>query len=167
MKSYSVGNLTMVQSPTFTNNNEIFSQQFLCYLFMDFLQCVHRRFFCLHRFLGFVLAYLNRQLKGRKETNQYSVGKMALYSIGRHSFGSQIPHMSIEVDKAKIETIKKLPPPTSKNVVRTFLGHAKLLEKDASFYFYQECINTFCTLREKLTNTPIVVVPDSNLPFKL
>ncbi|XP_070003267.1 uncharacterized protein [Nicotiana sylvestris] len=70
--------------------------------------------------------------------------------------GHKISKNGIEVDKAKIEVISKLPPPTSVKGVRSFLGHArfyrrfikdfskvvnplcKLLEKDAKFVFNDE-----------------------------
>ncbi|KAD3336831.1 hypothetical protein E3N88_32350 [Mikania micrantha] len=38
--------------------------------------------------------------------------------------GHKISRDGIQVDKAKIETISKLPPPTSVKAVRSFLGHA-------------------------------------------
>ncbi|GKA38056.1 reverse transcriptase domain-containing protein [Tanacetum coccineum] len=42
-----------------------------------------------------------------------------------------------------------------------------LLEKDAPFVFSQDCIVAFETLKKKLTEAPILVVPDWNLPFEL
>ena len=99
--------------------------------------------------------------------------------------GHKISSKGIEVDRAKIETIEKLPPPTVVKAVRSFLGHAgfyrrfikdfskiarpltQLLEKDAPFVFTQECLEAFNTLKEKLTNAPIMVAPDWNLPFEL
>ncbi|GJX23817.1 reverse transcriptase domain-containing protein [Tanacetum coccineum] len=39
--------------------------------------------------------------------------------------------------------------------------------KDASFVFSQDCIDAFETLKTKLTEAPILVVPDWNLPFEL
>ncbi|GJW80309.1 reverse transcriptase domain-containing protein [Tanacetum coccineum] len=69
--------------------------------------------------------------------------------------------------------------------VRSFLGHArfyrrfikdfskisrsmtKLLEKDAVFDFNKECIEAFESLKEKLTNAPIMVSPDWARPFEL
>ena len=63
----------------------------------------------------------------------------------------------IEVDKAKVELISKLPSPTNVKTVRQFLGHAgfylrfirdfskiakplyKILEKDAKFEWDAEC----------------------------
>ena len=38
--------------------------------------------------------------------------------------GHRISRKGIDVDKAKIEVIKKLPPPTSAKGVCSFLGHA-------------------------------------------
>ncbi|GJS30375.1 reverse transcriptase domain-containing protein [Tanacetum coccineum] len=42
-----------------------------------------------------------------------------------------------------------------------------LLEKETSFVFSQDCIDAFETLKKKLTEAPILVVPDWNLPFEL
>nr|GEZ73821.1 reverse transcriptase domain-containing protein [Tanacetum cinerariifolium] len=42
-----------------------------------------------------------------------------------------------------------------------------LLEKETLFVFSKDCIDTFETLKMKLTEAPILVVPDWNLPFKL
>ncbi|GJU54962.1 reverse transcriptase domain-containing protein [Tanacetum coccineum] len=90
-----------------------------------------------------------------------------------------------EVDRAKVDVIAKLPHPTTVKGVRSFLGHAgfyrrfiqdfskisrpitHLLEKDTPFVFSQDCINAFETLKKKLTEAPILVVPDWNLPFEL
>ena len=99
--------------------------------------------------------------------------------------GHRISHKGIEVDKAKIEIIEKLPPPTSVKAIRSFVGHAgfyrrfikdfskisrpltKLLEKDVPFNFDQDCLNAFNALKEKLMNAPIMVVPNWNFPFEL
>ena len=99
--------------------------------------------------------------------------------------GHKISSKGIEVDKSKIETIKKLPPPSSVKAIRSFLGHAgfyrrfitdfskiakpltKLLEKDIPFNFNRECLEAFNTLKDKLINAPIIITPDWNLPFEL
>ena len=75
--------------------------------------------------------------------------------------GYKISQNGIEVDKAKIKVISKLPPPTSVKGVRSFLGHTgfyrrfikdfskvvkplcKLLEKDAKFVFNDDCMKAF------------------------
>ncbi|GKF58682.1 reverse transcriptase domain-containing protein [Tanacetum coccineum] len=43
----------------------------------------------------------------------------------------------------------------------------RLLEKETPFVFSQYCIDAFETLKKKLTEAPILVVPDWNLPFEL
>ncbi|GKB31758.1 reverse transcriptase domain-containing protein [Tanacetum coccineum] len=91
----------------------------------------------------------------------------------------------LEVDKAKINVISKLPPPTNIKGVRSFLGHAsfcrrfikdflkiarpltKLHEKDTPFEFNDECQKSFELLKEKLTCTPVIVSPNWNLLFEL
>nr|GEU45184.1 DNA-directed DNA polymerase [Tanacetum cinerariifolium] len=42
-----------------------------------------------------------------------------------------------------------------------------LLENETPFVFSKECIDAFNTLKKKLTESPILVVPDWNLPFEL
>ncbi|GKA80215.1 reverse transcriptase domain-containing protein [Tanacetum coccineum] len=99
--------------------------------------------------------------------------------------GHKISKSGIEVDHAKVDVIAKLPHPTTVKGVRSFLGHAgfyrrfiqgfskiaspmtHLLEKETPFVFSKDCIDAFQTLKKKLTEAPILVVPDWNLPFKL
>nr|GEX11323.1 reverse transcriptase domain-containing protein [Tanacetum cinerariifolium] len=66
----------------------------------------------------------------------------------------KISSFGIEVDRAKVNVIAKLPHPTTVKGVRSFLGHA-------------ECVDTFNTLNKKLTEAPILVVSDWNLPSEL
>nr|GEU41093.1 reverse transcriptase domain-containing protein [Tanacetum cinerariifolium] len=42
-----------------------------------------------------------------------------------------------------------------------------LLDKDTLFFFSEECIQAFQTLKKKLTEAPILVAPDWDLPFEL
>ncbi|GKA29387.1 reverse transcriptase domain-containing protein [Tanacetum coccineum] len=99
--------------------------------------------------------------------------------------GHKVSGAGLEVDKAKIDIISKLPSPTNIKAVRSFLGHAgfyrrfikdfskiarpltKLLEKDTPFEFNDECQKAFELLKEKLTCAPVIVNPNWNLPFKL
>ncbi|GJT86756.1 reverse transcriptase domain-containing protein [Tanacetum coccineum] len=99
--------------------------------------------------------------------------------------GHKILKSGIEVDRAKVDVIAKLPHPTTVKGVRSFLGHAgfyrrfiqdfskiarpmtHLLEKETPFVFSKDCIDAFQTLKKKLTEAPILVVPDWNLPFEL
>ncbi|GJR77544.1 reverse transcriptase domain-containing protein [Tanacetum coccineum] len=102
--------------------------------------------------------------------------------------GHKISKKGIEVDKAKIDVIAKLPHPTTVKGVRSFLGHRKetviyqrfikdfskisrpmthLLEKNTPFIFSDDCIQAFQTLKKKLTEAPILIAPDWDLPFEL
>ena len=103
----------------------------------------------------------------------------------RIMLGRKISKEGLEVDKAKIDVIAKLPPPSNIKVVRSFLGHevfyrhfikyfskitrhiTKLLEKDTHFQFSEECMTTFSALKEKMTKAPITIPPDWNLPFEI
>nr|GEZ52051.1 reverse transcriptase domain-containing protein [Tanacetum cinerariifolium] len=68
--------------------------------------------------------------------------------------GHKISKSGIEVDRAKVDVIAKLPHPTTVKGVRSFLGHA-------------ECIDAFNILKKKLTEASVLVVLDWNLPFEL
>nr|GEV66092.1 reverse transcriptase domain-containing protein [Tanacetum cinerariifolium] len=99
--------------------------------------------------------------------------------------GHKISKNGLEVDRAKVDVIAKLPYPTTVKGVRSFLGHAgfyrrfiqdfskiarhmtHLLEKETPFVFFKDCIDAFETLKKKLTEAPILVVPGWNLPFEL
>ncbi|GKB21938.1 reverse transcriptase domain-containing protein, partial [Tanacetum coccineum] len=71
--------------------------------------------------------------------------------------GHKVSSAGLEVDKAKIDVISKLPP----------LPISKLLEKDTPFEFDDECQKAFELLKEKLTCAPVIVSPNWNLPFEL
>nr|GEY60263.1 reverse transcriptase domain-containing protein [Tanacetum cinerariifolium] len=43
----------------------------------------------------------------------------------------------------------------------------RLLDKDTLFFFSNECIEAFQTLKRKLTEAPILIAPDWDLPFEL
>ncbi|GJS03022.1 reverse transcriptase domain-containing protein [Tanacetum coccineum] len=77
--------------------------------------------------------------------------------------GHKISKSGIEVDRAKVDVIAKLPHPTT--LKARPMTH--LLEKETPFVFSKDCIDAFETLKKKLTEAPILVVPDWNLPFKL
>ncbi|GJY31454.1 reverse transcriptase domain-containing protein [Tanacetum coccineum] len=77
--------------------------------------------------------------------------------------GHKISKSGIEVDHAKVDVIAKLPHPTT--IKARPMTH--LLEKETPFVFSKDCIDAFETLKKKLTEAPILVVPDWNLPFEL
>nr|GEY46681.1 reverse transcriptase domain-containing protein [Tanacetum cinerariifolium] len=99
--------------------------------------------------------------------------------------GYKISKKGIEVDKAKIEVISKLPHPTTVKGIRSFLRHAgfyrrfikdfskisrpmtHLLEKNSPFIVSNECIQAFRTLKDKLTEASILIAPNWDQPFEL
>jgi len=92
--------------------------------------------------------------------------------------GHKISERGIEVDKAKVEIIERLPPPTNVKGIRSFLGHAgfyrrfikdfskiakplyNLLNKDTVFEFDQNFVEAFECLKKKLTTAPVVTALD-------
>lgn len=54
-----------------------------------------------------------------------------------------------------------------KDFSKTVRSLTKLLEKDVPFDFNEECLQAFEMLRDKLTNAPIMVALNWNLPFEL
>ncbi|GKG20523.1 hypothetical protein Tco_0380324, partial [Tanacetum coccineum] len=96
--------------------------------------------------------------------------------------GHKISKNEIEVDKAIVDVIAKLPHPTTIKGVWSFLSHAgfyrrfikdfskisrpmsHLLKKNTLFMFFDECIQAFQTLKKKLTEAPILIAPDWGLP---
>jgi hypothetical protein len=98
--------------------------------------------------------------------------------------GHVISERGIEVDKAKIEMVEKLPPPTNIKSLRSFLGHTgfyrrfikdfskitnpltRLLQKDVE-YDFDECLHAFRMLKQTLISAPIMQPPDWNLPFEI
>ncbi|KAK1606632.1 hypothetical protein QYE76_030305 [Lolium multiflorum] len=99
--------------------------------------------------------------------------------------GHKISERGIEVDRAKVEAIEKMPYPRDVKGIRSVLGHAgfyrrfikdfskiskpltNLLQKDVPFVFDDDCKEAFETLKKVLTTAPIVEPPDWNLPFEI
>ncbi|KAK1631606.1 hypothetical protein QYE76_005921 [Lolium multiflorum] len=99
--------------------------------------------------------------------------------------GHKISERGIEVDRAKVEAIDKMPYPRDVKGIRSVLGHAgfyrrfikdfskiskpltNLLQKDVPFVFDDDCKEAFETLKKALTTAPIVEPPDWNLPFEI
>nr|GEU38318.1 reverse transcriptase domain-containing protein [Tanacetum cinerariifolium] len=78
--------------------------------------------------------------------------------------GHKISKNGIEVDKAKVDlSLSYLIPLLSR--IAPSMNH--LLEKDTLFFFSKECVEAFQTLKRKLTEAPILIAPDWDLPFEL
>ncbi|GJU45220.1 reverse transcriptase domain-containing protein [Tanacetum coccineum] len=132
------------------------------------------------------LSKLEKMLKRCEDTNLVLNWEKCLFMCREGIvLGHKISKSGIKVDRAKVDVIAKLPHPTTVKGVRSFLGHAgfyrrfiqdfskiarlmtHLLEKETPFVFSKDCIDAFQTLKKKLTEAPILVVPDWNLPFEL
>nr|GEX87948.1 reverse transcriptase domain-containing protein [Tanacetum cinerariifolium] len=74
----------------------------------------------------------------------YSISDSPWVSLGI-VLGHKIYKNGIEVDKAKVDVIAKLPHPTT----------------------VKDCIKAFQTLKKKLTEAPILIAPNWDLPFEL
>jgi hypothetical protein len=88
--------------------------------------------------------------------------------------GHKISERGIEVDRAKVEAIEKMPCPRDVKCIHSILGHAgfyrrfikdfskiskplaNLLQKDVPFVFDDDCKEAFETLKKALTTAPIV-----------
>ena len=88
--------------------------------------------------------------------------------------GHRVSERGIEVEKAKIDVIEQLPPPTNIKGIRSFLGHVgfyrrfikdfsqiarpltSLLAKDVPFNFDDECLQSFHILKTALVSAQII-----------
>ncbi|CAA7062265.1 unnamed protein product [Microthlaspi erraticum] len=89
----------------------------------------------------------------------------------------------VSVDPAKIEAIRDWPRPSSATEIRSFLGLAgyyrrfvkgfatmaqpmtKLTGKDVPFIWSAECEESFSQLKEMLTTTPVLALPEPGKPY--
>nr|GEU75961.1 DNA-directed DNA polymerase [Tanacetum cinerariifolium] len=132
------------------------------------------------------LSHLDTMLQRCEDTNLVLNGEKCHFMVKEGIvLGHKISKNRLEVNRAKVDVIAKLPHPTTIKGVRTFLGHAgfyrrfiqdfskiarpmtHLLQKETPFVFSKDCIDAFETLKKKLTEASILAVPDWNLPFEL
>ena len=99
--------------------------------------------------------------------------------------GHIVSGKGMEVDRAKVQIIEKLPTPTTVRDIRSFLGHAgfyrryikdfsliskplcSLLMLNTEFIWTKDCENSFNKLKSALISSPILSVPNWNLPFEI
>nr|GEV53447.1 reverse transcriptase domain-containing protein [Tanacetum cinerariifolium] len=95
---------------------------------------------------GTCLSYLDKILKRCEDTNLCLNWEKSHFMVKEGTVHDQkISKNWIEVDKAKVDVIAKLPHPTT----------------------VKECIEAFQSLKKKLTEAPILIAPDWDLPFEL
>ncbi|XP_042012107.1 uncharacterized protein LOC121760515 [Salvia splendens] len=99
--------------------------------------------------------------------------------------GHIVSRKGIQVDKAKVDVIKKLSFPTNQKEIQAFLGNAgfygrfirdfakiaqaltHLLKNDVEFGFDEPCQKAFQLLKDRLVSAPIIRAPDWNHPLSL
>nr|GFA15915.1 reverse transcriptase domain-containing protein [Tanacetum cinerariifolium] len=132
------------------------------------------------------LSHLDKMLKRCEDTNLCLNWEKSHFMVKEGIVLShKLSKNRIEVDKAKVGVIAKLPHPTTVKGIHSFLGHAgfyrrfiqdfskiarpmtHLLEKYTPFFFSKECVEAFQTLKRKLTEASILIAPDWDLPFEL
>ncbi|GKF14984.1 reverse transcriptase domain-containing protein [Tanacetum coccineum] len=106
------------------------------------------------------LSHLDKMLQRCEDTNLVLNWEKCHFMVKEGIvLGHKISKSGIEVDKAKVDVIAKLPHPTTVKGIRSFLGHAgfyrrfiqdfskiarpmtRLLEKETSFIFSRECVS--------------------------
>ncbi|GKA17982.1 reverse transcriptase domain-containing protein [Tanacetum coccineum] len=116
------------------------------------------------------LSHLDKMLQRYKDTNLMLNWEKCHFMFKEGIvLGHKISNSEIEVDRAKVDVIAKLPHPTTMKGIWSFLGHAgfyrrfiqdfskiaqpmtHLLEKETPFIFLKECIKAFKTLQMKAT----------------
>nr|GEW93368.1 reverse transcriptase domain-containing protein [Tanacetum cinerariifolium] len=165
-------------------------QRFMMAIFYDMIEKTIEVF--MDNFLVFgnsfqsCFSHLERMLKRCEDTNLCLNWEKSPFMVKEGIvLGHKIFKQGIGVDKAKVDVITKLPHPTTVKGIRSFLGHAgfyhrfikdfskiakpmtQLLEKDTPFIFSQECVEAFQTLKRKLTEAPILIASDWDMPFEL
>jgi len=99
--------------------------------------------------------------------------------------GVVISQNSVKMDPAKVAGVAEWPTPTTKKEVQSFLGftnfyrrfiegfshHARplfnLTKNDVQFRWSSDEQSAFDTLKEKITSTPILILPDNSKPFRI
>ncbi|GJZ83019.1 reverse transcriptase domain-containing protein, partial [Tanacetum coccineum] len=105
------------------------------------------------------LKNLDNMLKRYEETNLVLNWKKCHFMVKEGIvLGHKVSSSWIEVNKAKIEAIAKLPYLTNVKAIRSFLGHAG---------FYRRMHPSIETLKRELTQAPIMIKPDWSLPFEI
>ncbi|MBW0572138.1 hypothetical protein O181_111853 [Austropuccinia psidii MF-1] len=101
------------------------------------------------------------------------------------ALGNFVSGLSLGIDKSKAAAVFLKPMPQKKKEIQSFLGFAgyyrqhikdfasiarpfyKLCDKDTVFEMTVGTVKAFESLREALTTSPLLLMPDFNLPFKL
>ncbi|XP_019238953.1 PREDICTED: uncharacterized protein LOC109219005 [Nicotiana attenuata] len=98
--------------------------------------------------------------------------------------GHKVTPQGIEVDRAKVDVIARIHPPTSMKSIRSFLGHVGfyrgfiknfssnqavdcIASKRCQVCFHRGVIKSIRLIKEKLVRAPITVTPNWSQPFEI
>nr|GEX83061.1 DNA-directed DNA polymerase [Tanacetum cinerariifolium] len=108
-------------------------------------------------FFSSCLSHLDKMLKRCKDTNLVLNWEKCHFIVKEGIvFGHKFSKSGIEVDIAKVDVITKLPHTTSVKA-----------DESSSQKENSKCTEAFNTLKKKLTDAPILVAPDWDLPFEI
>jgi hypothetical protein len=143
-------------------------------------------FFVFGSYFDNCLHNLSLVLKRCKETNLILSWEKSHFMVQEGIvMGHIVSKRGIKVDRAKVELIENLPPPTLVKQIRSFLGHAgfyrcfikdfskisrplcSLLAKEIPFHFNEACQEVFQKLRSLLSSAPIMKPLDWSLLFEI
>jgi len=96
------------------------------------------------------LHHLKLVLKRCMKKIWHLTGKVSVMVKKGIILGHEVSSKGIQVDKAKVEVIAKLPKPNCIKNIRSFLGHVR---------FYRRSIKKFCKVVKPLTNLLVKNVP--------
>nr|GEV27811.1 reverse transcriptase domain-containing protein [Tanacetum cinerariifolium] len=104
------------------------------------------------------LSHLEKILKRCEDTNLCLTGRRDTLWLKRvQSSAIKFPKKGLRLTKPKfIKDFSKIARPMT-----------RLLEKDTPFIFSKECVEAFQTLKRKLTEAPILIARDWDMPFEL
>nr|GEU84016.1 reverse transcriptase domain-containing protein [Tanacetum cinerariifolium] len=132
------------------------------------------------------LSHLDKMLQRCKDTNLVLNCEKCHFMVKEGIvLDHKISKSEIKFDKAKVDVTSKLSPPMTVKGIRSFLGRVgfyrrfiqdfskiawpmtHLLERETSFIFSKECMESFGFLKKKLTEAPILVAPDWDLLLEI
>nr|GEV95921.1 reverse transcriptase domain-containing protein [Tanacetum cinerariifolium] len=119
-------------------------------------------FLVFRNFFQSCLSHLERMLKRCEDTNLCLNWKKRHFMVKDGIvLGHKISKQRIEVDKEKVDVITKFPHPT------TLRADDPTSRKRYPFHFSKKYVEAFQTLKRKLTEAPILIAPDWDMPFEL
>ncbi|MBW0496460.1 hypothetical protein O181_036175 [Austropuccinia psidii MF-1] len=109
-------------------------------------------------------------------------------NFGQHellALGHKVSGLSVEIDQSKVAAVLQKPVPRNIKEMQYFLGFAsyyrsyiktfthitsslyKLCSKDVVFEITKKRMDAYERIKHELTNSPVLILPDFELPFKL